>query len=172
MKKKLLPFLILISINAISQPAIKVFAYSQVATPGIVPKVTDENGNSVNTKKEPAVNYYIFAAYSTSSKLSFDKIWIKGKLYSTITHKVESTPVINVNETIPSSPVKEVLVPATKQKVVSIKLVQPPLQAINTSASLKNMIKNNELVISYLVNGKKHFIGLKKIKILEPLAGI
>src|SRR6266705_1103585 len=82
MKKLLLLFSIFVCFKGSAQPTIKIFAYSQESTPGIVPKVTDENGNPIKKNKEAQVNYYIFAVFSNSAKISFSEVWIKGRFYS------------------------------------------------------------------------------------------
>jgi hypothetical protein len=173
MKKLWFLFSILISLTAISQSSVKIFAYSQTVTPGIIPKgVTDENGNPVKTKKESAVNYYIFAVYPASAKLCFGEIWIKGKFYAVQTHKIDSTPVINVNENIPGNPIKEVLVPFTRSKVISIVPGKTMNSSISRTSWFRNMTKRNKLIVSYMYGGKKYFIGVKKIKPLQYAAGL
>jgi len=173
MKKLLFLFLVLISLTSKSQPSIKLFAYSREVTAGTIPKgVTDEYGKPVNTKKETHVNYYIFAVQNPSAKINFTEIWINGKFYKTQTRKIDTTPVVNINENVPDNPVKEVLVPFTKLKVISI----IPGITMNTSvwrrSWFREMTRNNELIVTYMYNGKKYFKGIKKIKVLEYEAGL
>jgi len=164
---------VLTSVSAISQPAIKIFAYSQAVSPGIVPKgVTDENGKTKTTKKEIAVNYYIFASYNKSVKINIEEIWIKGKFFNSIVKNVDFTPVLNINETISSNPVKEVLVPATTQKIISVKTGQFIKNHTIKVSTFRNLAKHSELIVSYVYKGRKYFIGVKKIKVLEPVAGV
>ena len=173
MKRVCFLFLMAASIPGLSQPVVKIYAYSQIATPGIIPKgVTDENGNRINTKKEPAVNYYIFASYSSPAKINFSEVWIKGKFYNVRIKKIDSTPVINVNETIPDKPVKVELVPASKGKVLSIIPAETKKSSLIKTSWFINMTKHAELIVSYTYKGKKYFISVKKIKILEPVAGV
>jgi hypothetical protein len=173
MKKLCFLFLMTISISAISQPSIKIYAYSQVVTPGTIPKgVTDENGNRVNTKKESPVNYYIFAAYNPSAKISIGEIWIKGKFYDSQIKNVDSTPVVNINKNIPGNPVKETLVPVTKLKVISIIPGKTKNSSLSRSSPFIKMTKHAEFIVSYIYHGKKYFIEIKKIKVLQPVAGV
>jgi len=173
MKKLIFLFFILISFSAISQPAVKIFAYSQAVSPGIVPKgVIGENGKTISTKKEIPVNYYIFASYSKSAKINIEEIWIKGKFFNPIVKNVDSTPILSINENIPGNPVKEVLVPATIQKVISLNPGHLIKDIFIQSPSFKNLAKHSELIISYVYKRKKYFIGIKKIKVLEPVAGV
>jgi hypothetical protein len=160
----------ILSISAIGQPPVKIFAYSQITTPGTIPKgATDENGNRINTKKESPVNYYIFASYNSSAKIRFNEIWIKGKFYRTQMKNIDSTPVVNINETIPGKPVKVELVPAVKGKVISIVPGKTKKSSLIKTAWFINMTKRAELIVSYTYQGKKYFIRVKKIKMLEPL---
>ena len=56
MKKIWFLFLGLISCFVWGQIPVKIYAYSQVEMPGIVPaRIMDENGNLINTKKQPPV---------------------------------------------------------------------------------------------------------------------
>jgi hypothetical protein len=173
MKKLCFLFLMTISISAISQPFVKIYAYSRVTMPGTIPKnVTDENGNRINTKKESPVNYYIFASYNSSVKISFGEIWIKGKFYNVQTKNIDSTPVVLTNEDIPGNPLKEILVPASKGKVMSIIPGKTKKSSLKKTSWFINMTKHSELIISYIYHGKKYFIGVKKIKVLQPVAGV
>jgi hypothetical protein len=173
MKKLWFLFLLSISCAATGQPPVKIYAYSQVLTPGTVPKnVTDENGNPVNIKKEPSVNYYIFAAYPGSARISFCEVWINSRYYKVQTRPVDSTPVINTNYNIPANPVKEVLVPATRLRVISLSPIDPPDNSTIHTTWFGNMLKHSALVAGYLYNGKKYFISVKKIKMLQPVAGV
>jgi hypothetical protein len=173
MKKITFLIFVLTSLSAISQPSIKIFAYSQAVSPGIVPKgVTDENGKTITTKKEIAVNYYIFASYNKSIKINIEEIWIKGNFFNPVVKNIDSTPVLNINETIPGNPVKVIMVPATTQKVISLKPGELIKNHIIQASSFRNLAKHAELIISYVYKGKKYFIGVKKIKVLEPIAGV
>jgi len=166
-------FWLAISGSAMGQPSVKIHAYSQVMMPGTVPKdVTDENGNLVNVKRELPVNYYIYAVHVVSAKISFSEVWINGKYYKIQTNHVDTTPVVNINYNIPDNPVKVVLVPATKLRVVSIAPVDSPVNKMNPETWLRNMIEHSELVVCYIYRGKKYYIGVKKIKKLQPVAGI
>ena len=175
MKQKisLLLLLIISGLCALAQASVKLYAYSRVVTPGMVPKgVIDENGNAVNTKKESPINYYIFVAYNSFAKISFEEIWIKGKFYNTEIKNVDSTPVVITNENIPGNSVKEILVPATKLKVISIMPGKTKNSSLTRSSSFIKLTRHAELIVSYIYHGKKYFIEIKKIKLLQPVAGV
>ena len=173
MKKIWSFFWVLIPFIAISQSSVKIFAYSQTQIPGIIRKgIIDENGNPVNTKKESPVNYYIFAVYPHSASIIFTEIWVKGQFYSVQTHKIDSTPVVNINENMPGKTVKEILVPFTKQQTISIISLKLMNSSLNRYSWFRNMSRHNELIVSYMYAGKKYFIAVKKIKVLEPVANL
>jgi len=173
MKKIWFLFLGLISCSVWGQFPVKIYAYSQVEMPGIVPaRIMDENGNLIYTKKQPPVNYYIFGAFAVSAKISFTEIRINGNYYKTETSAVDSTPVISINYDIPAAPFKEILVPSTKLRVISITPVGVPAIDPVRTAWFRNMVKHSELIVSYLYKGKKYFIGINKIKKLRPVAGV
>ncbi|MBC7873527.1 MAG: hypothetical protein H7Y01_06015 [Ferruginibacter sp.] len=173
MKKLWFFAFLLSSITGTAQPAVKIFAYSQETTPGNIPKdVTDENGKPQGTKKGASINYYFYGAYTPSVKISFCEVWIGSKYYKVQTEVVNSTPVVVTNYNIPDRPVEDVLVPASKLRVMSITPVGSPTDKIINTSWFRKLLRQSELIVSYLYKGKKYFIPVKKIKILAPVAGI
>lgn len=173
MKKSWFLILLTTAIAAGCQPAVKIFAYSQQTTPGIIPKgVTGENGNPAGIKKEAAVNYFFYATYKPGIVINFSEVWIGKEYYQVLTEAVSSTPVVMINKDIPAQPVKEELVPATKQQVVSITPIGSPGNKTIDSTWFRKMQSKSALIVSYLYKGKKHFIPVKNIKPLLPAAGM
>jgi len=173
MKKLWFLFSILSSFAAISQSSVKIFAYSQTETPGNIPKgITDENGNQVIKRRETPVKYYIFATHPPSVNIIFTEIWIKGKLYTVETQKIDSTPVIHVNKNMPGNLKEEVLVPYTVQQVIAIVPGSVKNKTLKRCSRISKLANNNELVLRYIDRGKKRFTGIKKIKLLEPIANL
>jgi len=173
MKKILFFVSLLVAFTAAGQPAIKIFAYSQETSPGNIPNnVTDESGKAVVTKKGVSKNYYFFAAYPPSVKVSFCEAWIGGRYYKLQATPVDSTPVVMINYNIPDQPVKEVLVPASKLRVRSLSPLGSPSGKIIRANWFRKMLSQSELIISYIYKEKKYFIPVKKIKTLLPMMGI
>ena len=172
MKKLWFLFFLVISCSAVGQPAVKIYAYSRVTTPGTVPVIPDESGKPSGVKIKTGENYYIYAVYAGSAKISFAEVWIGGKYFQTQTERIESTPVLSINNDNPSNPVKEILVPATTKNVISISPVGTPGDKTVKASWFRKMAKNTELIVSYFYKGKKYFIGVKKIKPLLPVAGV
>ena len=153
MKRLYLSSILLIAMSAFAQHSIKVYAYSQATTPGMIP--VDEQGNPIRPKE--SVNYFFYTAFSPSYIIRFDGIWIKGEGYSVQTSKVGKTPVTLINNTIPSDPETTTLVPATKLTVISLQPIEPTGNIVKASW-FRDMIKRNELVISYYYKGKKYWL--------------
>ncbi len=173
MKKLLFLIFPLIACTSSAQPSIKMYAYSQETSPGMIPKdVPDENGNPIVQKKQQTINYYIFAAYPPSAKLSFLEVWINGKYYKVQAERVDSIPVVMINYNIPDNPVKEILVPATRLCVMSLAPIGDPGTKTIQSSWFRRTLSKSALIVSYLYKGKKYFISVKKIKPLLPVAGV
>ncbi|HYC41226.1 MAG TPA: hypothetical protein VEB63_12150 [Chitinophagaceae bacterium] len=169
MKKTLILFSLWVCIaafTAAAQPPVTIYAYSQATTPGMIP--VDESGKPLDSRKE-RINYFIYAAFPDNYALKFDGIWIRGQGHRVQTHVVESTPVVITNNDIPAQPVKTVLVPATRRRVISIQpLSQSPITV--RAAWFRDMTRRNELVVSYFYKGKKYFLPVRKFKVLPPVA--
>ena len=173
MKKSWFLVFLTTALAAGCQPAVKIFAYSQETTPGNIPKNgTVENGNLTGIKKGALVNYFFYAAYKPTTIINFSEVWIGKEYYKVQTEVVASTPVVMINKDIPDQPVKEELVPATKQQVVSISPIGSPGNKTIDSAWFRKMQSKSALIISYLYGGEKKFIGVKNIKPLLPAAGM
>lgn len=173
MKKLLFLVFPVIACTTSAQPTIKIYAYSQETSPGMIPKdVPDENGNPVVRKKQQNINYYIFAAYSPSVKVNFLEVWINGKYYKVQSERVDSTPVVLINYNIPDNPVKEVLVPATGLCVMSLAPIGEAGTKTIPSSWFRKTISQSALIVSYQYKGKKYYMSVKKIKPLLPVAGV
>lgn len=93
-------------------------------------------------------------------------IWIKGESFHFKTNLVSSKPVIY----LPQGSEQVVLVGPTSKQVTEVTVT--PLQQEQESATsdkLKNALKSNEIVITYLHRNKLRIAVLKKMKVLEPV---
>jgi len=171
MKTPLLFVLLFMYGSIYGQPRVKIYAYSQVTTPGNIPSPTGENTFPTPDRQPPnPVNYYIFAAYDSSATISFTGIWIKGRSYQVQTEKT-SSPVLLTNNSIPDDPGIDIMVPATQLKVTSISPVGSPGNRRINKSWFRNMLKTSELIVSYFYKGKTYFIPVGKIKELAPAPG-
>jgi hypothetical protein len=172
MKQKILPLLLiaLICCSAMfAQPAVKIYAYSQVTTGGMKPSdVVTENGEKIKAESKSPLSYLLYFTYSGSAPVKITGIWINQKAYNVKTGVIKKTPVtIPENNAIENS--KNItLVPKTKNKVLQLELASPITDPVSLSGDKKKAVKESELVITYTVNGKKYYKAVKKITILKP----
>lgn len=171
MKKLTGSILLIIPWMAFSQPSVKLYAYSQVSTPGTVPAFPSENGNNTSVRM-PGEVYYLYALLSPKYKITISDVWIHGKNYEVTTEKVLKTPVYSINQDHPTQPKTEILVPATKQQVLFISPVGEARDKKINATWFSKMLKSSEVIVSYFYKGKKYFLPLKKIKALQPVAGV
>lgn len=159
------------TITAFSQPKVKLTAYAQSVTPGIIPRgITDENtGKELPIKPFHGINYFIYLSLKKSSSVAPTQIWINGQAYKVGQSLKMSTPVTQVNENIPSQPKTIVLVPATSDAVYQLSLGEK-LENAPKTANLKKMVDKNSLVVVYRWKNKNYYVGVKEFKILEPVA--
>ncbi|MBM3415673.1 MAG: hypothetical protein FJY20_04325 [Bacteroidetes bacterium] len=148
-----------------AQPVIKLYAYSQVDTPGIVPQrdIPAEDGAAPVKKPAAVISYYIYASLSRIAAVQFSRIWIKGQWYKIRTTAAVTTPVIT------DQPVVKTLVPATRQKVVQVQQGDSLIAPQKSFAALKKMMSNSKLILAYTWKSKTWYIPVKKITELEPM---
>ena len=168
MKKNLLLFLLAtIVLKGLSQPVIKIFAYKQENSPGMVRAgVKDENGNPVK-KAAAQMNYFIFLSSGRTTKITPTQIFIRGKSFSIDSLLEKDTPVEYTDNSIPKKEKKIVLVPRTNNKVVEVKIV-PSKKNFSMTSYLKKLTKTNDLVIGYIWHKKKYFLTRKSFRTLNP----
>jgi hypothetical protein len=170
MKKILLFFLVfIIGSSLYSQPVVKIFAFEQENMPGTKPAgVTDENGKVVK-KAAAKKKYFVFLSHKNQYNVMPVQVFIKGRAFSIQTITIRKTPVEYTNKTVINNPEKTILVPASKDKVLEINIVEIPQQE-KAPESVKRLAHKNDVVIGYMWNKRKYFATLQKIKTLEPLA--
>jgi hypothetical protein len=163
MKKGLLITALLFNLVIAGQPPLKLYGFSRVSTPGMVPaREFDENGRAIGKPANESVGYFIYLAANASLKVQPKEIWIMGKRYM-----ISSAPVIQ-------SPViagKDTLIKATSLQIQELKWDNSPLNTTNLSLTVKKLTAANELVLKYQWKGKTWYKTVKKIKELEPVFG-
>lgn len=163
MKSFLLLVLLALAFPAGAQPATKLYAYSQVITPGIVRQhdIPAETGNHAERKPLAAVQYYIYAKMKTQAGVQFRQVWIKGQWYAIARTSNSKTPV-----TI-ETPSPKILVPVSKQKLVQIEPGDSLAITKKPFAALASMMKKAELILCYAWKGKLYYAALQSIPELE-----
>lgn len=163
MKKGLLLSALLFSLVTTGQPAIKLYGYSRVSSPGMVPaREFDENGRTISKPANASTGYFIYLAASPSLKIQPKEIWIMGKRYL-----VNSAPVIHP----PVIAGKDTLVKAISLKIQQLQWDNNPSTTTGIPATIKKQAATHELVLKYQWKGKTWYKTLKKIKELEPVFG-
>lgn len=147
-----------------SQPVIKLYGYSQETFYGMVPQrdIPSENGETRPKKPNSTINYYLYVAVNASTKITPLKIFIKDQWYEARNSKQVKTPVFI------EMPFKKTLVAATKMKVLQFQKADSATVS-KPSSTLKKMMKQSELILSYSWKGRIYYTTLKKITILEPV---
>ena len=158
-KLTLLAALIVATIAGFAQPAVKLYGYSQSQLAGMVPKGRAGNG----AKTEISIYFQSKAA----DKVKRLALWVNGESQAFTLTAVE-LPVIQINKTIPSNPVKTILVPANGLKTTGFSGLKGRTATIPAAA--KKLVSSNAVVIQYEWKGKKYYKTLKKLTVLEPLA--
>jgi hypothetical protein len=176
MKQKLFFSFILLAFTsaAIGQklPVIKVYAYSQATLKGVKQGgIIEEGGTEVKQSSAQNINYYVYIEYRAKEKFSVFSLWINGKSYKVKTDTIRQTPVEgNVGEASMNSK-RNILVPATKNKVLLV-IPGAELSTSIKSSSLKKQLLKGELLIIYKWKGKTYYHTVPKIKVLEPVAAV
>jgi hypothetical protein len=152
--------------QAVAQPAIKLYGYSQKVTPGIVParEATDENEQPVR-KPVKRIAYFIYLASKNLSLIQPQKIWIGKNCFSVIRTSAVKTPVFS------DDPAHKLLVGRTTLKVGQLQLGDT-LHLKELPSAVRNLQKQSVLILSYKYNGRTYYTSLKKLVELPPLEGI
>lgn len=173
--KKIFIFLLIILVSGTAcmaqtrSSSVKIYAYSQVTTPGTVPVDIDEKGNPIERKIEPRPNYHIYVVCLPAIKVT--TLYIKGVQYSLQQEKVLQNPVIEDRPDMPEKGAHKILVPKTSRLVYKITPVIESKDKQQPSKTIQLAAKN-EVVLVYNLNGKKYYSTAKKIIVLEPIAAM
>lgn len=152
----------------------KIYAFKQASLPGIKPNFSNENdiisSNEQIKKQEyrPSYNYWIYFEHSSSETIKITDVWLNGIRYEYQTETVKSLPVYKLIFTGLEHNDTTVLVPTTSNKVLQVVLKNISEKKAPVSNSIKKLVKENELLICYELNGKKYYKVIKEIKELQP----
>lgn len=168
MKGSLLLAALLSAIFANAQPAVKIYGYSQEFVPGMIRQddIPDENTGEKVKYPRTRIMYHIYISTSASVTILPAQIWIGGKWDTISSNQIVTTPVTA------EYPEKKILVPATKHTVRQLSIGDTLRKPVTLTASLKKMMKQNEVIIAYKWKGKKYFAVLKKLTVLAAVHGV
>lgn len=126
----------------------------------------DENGGQPIASPRFVTTYYIYTACSPITVISPIAIWIGGKWDTITSASIVKTPVMI------EVPENKQLVPATKLAVKQIAIGDSLRKPMFISPGLQKMMKENEVLIYYIWKGKKYYLKLKKLVVLDPVHGV
>lgn len=154
--------------NAQSYPGIKLYGYKQAVSGGAPPSRTiTEGGQQISTAPiKPRNNYWMYLVMPGKTAIKPTELFLNGKRYRVQWNKVDSTKVTFTNEDAPMGAAKStILVPQTSGTIISLTLAE----AVNCkpTAAQKKLL-TNELVVGYVVKGKKYYTTLKNLSKLQP----
>ena len=152
------------TICAAQQSSIKLYAFKQAVVSGVKSSYeTDEKGKEIKTKPQVLTNYLIYISHPIELELHFIELWIDGKHFG-IKEQRTSTPVQISYDNGTNAPELITLINETTDNVLKLEPVQAP--SFKTTIS-KKIIKANELILAYKLNGKIYLKTMKKIKSLR-----
>jgi hypothetical protein len=159
----------LVFCSCASQKNTRVYAYRQPVLQGAKPvAVVDEKGREVDMPvRERPANFFIYLEMPPAN-VEMKTIWIKQKPYVANFSIVQTTPVVLVPQ-VSINNAGDTLVKATKNRVFQISPGDLKTEGM-PSSGIAEKIKNNELVIHCVVNGKNQYYSLAAIKNLPPVA--
>jgi len=173
MEKKSVFFLLLLSVilgscGVEKKSVLKIYAYSQPVRPGILPKTADQMGNVITPAVKPVYNYFLYAENLKKDPVYISDIWLDSLHFPVTTENVNSKPVIfqRYNESDQLDTL--ILVPQTTHDIFRINPGSATEEEKVKNKKLRNLIRDNELIIGYLFKGKKSYRAVKKLNPLPP----
>lgn len=173
--KKLLAcctILLLCATGIAQKQSVRVFAYEIPNISGVAPVGEISVGDVIKTDgtnpKGGYADYQIFMAVSNMSNITLQRLWVKQQLFAVKLEKVPNTPLILPRGKNPG----DTLVPSTSAEVWRILIASEPIKGIQPIAAIRQLVKNNEVVIRLSSKDKPIIsVTLPKIKKLAPIAG-
>jgi hypothetical protein len=168
---RLIPLIIasLVFYSCASQKNTRVYAYRQPVLQGAKPTtVIDEKGRETEMPvRERPANFFIYLEMPPAD-VEMKTVWIKQKPY-VANYTIVSTPVVIMPQ-VRINNAGDTLVKATRNRVFQISPGKPMDVELPRGDAQQQQVKDNELVIHCVVNGKQRYYALASIKNLPPLA--
>lgn len=139
-------------------PVKKLHSYKQQSLPGVRPEANEEPARNYN--------YYFFVEIGKSFSIRLVDLWIDGKKYSFEKDTIRTTPYYKIIQTGAILPDTISLVSRTSNKVIMFYPTGLLEDDRKRTLYIENLIRNNEMVISYIYKGKKYYVAKKKMTIL------
>ncbi len=150
-----------------AQTGVRLYTYKQQVSSGVKPEtVIGEDQVMVQTMAKTRHNLWIYFSHPKSPTVKITGLYINGKKYKTKQSSIPQTPVLRSYGDTPEVSKNITLVPKTSNTVLYIE--PAGVLSFSPSASLKKLITQNEVVMSYSIKGKTYYISAKKMKELSP----
>lgn len=144
-----------------AQSTSKLYGFSQVVTPGMAKRETDERG--AVTQGARNYNYQVYLTSSLPTRIYPIELWIKGKRYSVKEEIITETPVQYTNIAA-RNPEPVTLVPQTTDKV--LKLNPVTYTGMKNYPKARQLAASNEVVAVYKQGGAIRYKTLKTLTAL------
>ena len=158
---------ITISIFAQQNKNVRLYGYSQIVIPGVAPRdIIMEGGQQIPVERKQRKNTWIYLTFPTNVPLKQCELFINGKKYNIEAQYLTKTPVTYTDHNIPDFPKTIEMVPATAGKV--LQLIPTKEMSFKPNSRLSKLMKENEVVVSYMLQGKKYYTTINKLTSIEP----
>ena len=154
-------------VNAQTYKGALLYGFQQSVSGGKKPTAGVEEKNTTgNVAIHPRKNLWLYLVMPEKLVFTPTELYLNGKKYRVKTERVTKTPVVFTDASIPDEPKTTVMVPETSRAVWQLTPLaeQKPI----TSAMMKKLASQNEVMVGYIVKGKKYYASLKKLTWLEP----
>jgi hypothetical protein len=135
--------------SVFSQSLLKIWAWEVTSVGGA--RISPE----MDQQQNPRIHYLIYAEAKPGATLNNTMVFINGKAYKAQLQCVKTTPIKNERN--------ETLVPATKNTIYEVLFSEAELNYIPSYKTI-GLVKNNQLVISYMQNKKLYHAAIKVMK--------
>ncbi|MBI1342922.1 MAG: hypothetical protein GC171_08315 [Terrimonas sp.] len=143
--------------------SIRLFPYVQSVIPGNIPREDiPADGEKETSAEGQKLKYLIYAEVPRDSSFKLTAIWIKGVYYTAVSYPVAKTPVTKPSFDQQDPAALTELVPRTQRSVILINPVVGSPVIANTGFSLPEKMKNQELVVGYVIRGKTGFAAARR----------
>jgi hypothetical protein len=163
----LIALLIIVTFSSFSQvktPIVNGYAYQRESTPGIIPKVINEDGKESTKTVTKITSYQLFIEYKKGAVIKAKCVWIDGVAYRVRTENITSIPVLVKTNTIDNSIETDTLVNKTNNTVIQL------LTDGEIKPSPKSKPKNakGNILVEYSYKGKTYLYKFKEIIKIAP----
>jgi hypothetical protein len=139
-----------------SNKTVQLFAYEQHILPG-------KKTKTVKSKE----TYRIYITHPSKQMLTVTGVWIKSNYYRYEISASKQKMVVHQTDVK-----NDTLVPFTRNRILEITKLKLQQPAPRPAMALGKLLSANEVVVSYMLNGKEYFAVAKTLKMLEPFAAL